>query len=283
MAVWFITGAARGFGRELVVALLRAGDHVIATARQPEDVTKDFPDAGEALLALPLDVTDPGQVEEAVRAGLARFGRVDVLVNNAGYGLFGSVEETSDAEVRRLFDTNVFGLLAVTRALLPTFRGQGSGHVLNMSSSAGFSVGAGRGLYGASKFAVEAISEALHAELAPLGVHVSVIEPGSFRTDFLSCKSRFGVPVSIDDYSKTVGPLITAIESNGGRQPGDPAKAAAAILEIAALADPPFRLQLGSDAVKLVEDKLQTVQASTDQWRALSLSTDFPTSNSPEH
>jgi NAD(P)-dependent dehydrogenase (short-subunit alcohol dehydrogenase family) len=275
MSVWFITGASRGFGRLLAAAALAGGDRVVATARDPQAVLDALPEAGDSLLALRLDVTDERQAQAAVRAAVERYGRIDVLVNNAGYGLFGSVEETSDADVRALFDTNVFGLLNVTRAALPTLRRQGSGRVLNLSSSAGFGVGAGRGLYGASKFAVEAISEALHAELAPLGVHVTVVEPGSFRTEFLSADSRRTAPTGV--YADTVGTLLSAIEANNGRQPGDPDKAVAALRQLVAAPEPPLRLQLGSDSVALVEGKLATVAKELEQWRELSLSTDFPT------
>ncbi|BCL32172.1 oxidoreductase [Streptomyces aurantiacus] len=275
MSVWFITGASRGFGKELTEAALAQGDQVVAAARDPYAVEKALPEAGDRLLAVALDVTDPEQAATAVHAAVERFGRIDVLVNNAGYGLFGSVEETSDTQVRALFDTNVFGMLNVTRAALPTLRRQRAGHVVNISSSAGFVAGPGRGLYGASKFAVEAITEALRGELAPLGVHATVVEPGSFRTGFLSPVSKQQAPVRIPDYDETVGALHTAIDGNDGRQPGNPAKAAAVILELAAADRPPLRLQLGSDCVGLVEGKLASVAEELDLWRALAVSTDF--------
>ena len=272
MSVWFITGASRGFGRELVAAALAAGDQVIATARDPEAIRNAFPEA----LAVQLDVTDPGQAAEAVAAGVRRFGRIDVLVNNAGYGLFGSVEEISDAEVRALFETNVFGLLTVTRAALPTLRAQGAGRIINLSSIAGFSATAGRGLYSASKFAVEAISEALRAELGPLGIQVTVVEPGSFRTEFLTPDSVRQPAHRIPAYADTAGKLLTALAANNGRQPGDPVKAVAAIRALAATPEPPVRLALGSDCVASIESKLAFVAKELDQWRELSLSTDFP-------
>ena len=266
MSVWFVTGASRGFGRALAAAALADGDQVVATARDPRVVGDAFPDAGDSLLAAGLDVTDADQATAAVAAGVERFGRIDVVVNNAGYGLYGSIEETPDADVRALFDTNVFGLLTVTRAVLPTLRAQGAGRVINVSSSAGFAVGAGRGLYGASKFAVEAISEALHGELAPLGIAVTVVEPGSFRTDFLTTHSVRTVEV---------GAAYADMQANDGHQPGDPVKAVAAIRQLAATPAPPLRLQLGSDCVALVEDKLASVGKELDQWRAVALSTDF--------
>jgi NAD(P)-dependent dehydrogenase (short-subunit alcohol dehydrogenase family) len=222
MSVWFITGASRGFGRELAASALAHGDQVIATARDPQKVTDALPGAGDGLLAVQLDVTDSAQAAAAVAAGTDRFGRIDVLVNNAGYGLFGGVEEISDAEARALFDTNVFGLLNVTRAALPTLRSQGAGRVINLSSSAGFASSPGRGLYSASKAAVEGITEALHGELAPLGIHVTVVEPGSFRTNFLSPDSVRRAAQSIPAYADTVGQFVAALETNSGHQPGDP-------------------------------------------------------------
>ncbi|MET1072285.1 MAG: oxidoreductase [Umezawaea sp.] len=275
MSVWFITGASRGFGRELTASALAHGDQVVATARNPRAVTDAFPEAGDSLLALPLDVGDEEQAVAAVTAAVERFGRIDVVVNNAGYGLFGAVEEISDAEARELFDTNVFGLLTVTRAVLPTLRSQGEGRIVNIGSSAGFAVSAGRGLYGASKFAVEAITEALHDELAPLGIHVTVVEPGSFRTGFLTADSKRRPTTTIPAYADTVGELQTAIEAGNGRQPGDPAKAVAAIRRLVTTGEPPLRLQLGSDCVNLVEGKLAAVAKELDEWRALALSTDF--------
>ena len=276
MSVWFITGASRGFGRLLTAAALAGGDSVIAAARNPQAVRDAFPHSGDSLLAVALDVGDPRQAVEAVASGIERFDRIDVVVNNAGYGLFGAVEEISDAQARALFDTNVFGLLNVTRAVLPTLRSQGAGHIVNMGSSAGIGVGAGRGLYGASKFAVEAITEALRAELAPIGIHVTVVEPGSFRTDFLTADSKRTAAVEIPDYADTVGTLLTAIETNAGRQPGDPAKAVAAIRTVVELTDPPLRLPLGSDCVRLIETKLESVANELDQWREMASSTDFP-------
>lgn len=272
---WFITGASRGFGNALARAALADGDRVIATARRPESVRSSLGGSDEAVLVLPLDVTDEAQARDAVAVGLERFGQIGVLVNNAGYGVFGSIEEVDDAAVRDLFATNVFGLLNVTRAALPAMRGRRAGRIINVSSSAGFATGAGRGIYGASKFAVEGISEALRAEVGPLGIAVTVLEPGSFRTEFLSGRSRGEARVAIDDYVATVGALQTAIESSDGRQPGDPDKAVAAILGLARAEDPPARLQLGSDSVALVEAKLRSVADELELWRSVSLSTDF--------
>jgi NAD(P)-dependent dehydrogenase (short-subunit alcohol dehydrogenase family) len=275
MSVWFITGAARGLGLELAASAVTYGDQVIATARDPQAIAKALPEGSESMLTVQLDVTDQEQAAAAVSAGVERFGRVDVLVNNAGYGLFGGVEEISDAEARAVFDTNVFGLLNVTRAALPTLRSQGAGHIINIGSSAGFFSSAGRGLYGASKSAVEAITEALHAELAPLGIRATVVEPGSFRTQFLTADSQRQARQIIPAYDGTAGQLRAGIEAGNGHQPGDPVKAAAAIRALAAAPDPPLRLQLGSDCVTLVEGKLASVAAELGHWRDLALSTDF--------
>ena len=192
-----------------------------------------------------------------------------------GTALFGGVDEASDGEVRALFDTNVFGLLTVTRAVLPIMRAQGSGRVLTLSSSAGFAAGAGRGLYGAAEFAVEGLSEALRAELAPLGIQVTIVEPGSFRTDFLSTAGVRRVATRIPAYDGTVGELLDALGSASGRQPGDPARAGAIIRELGSLPDRPARLQLGSDCVALVEEKLAPVARELETWRETALSTDF--------
>lgn len=233
------------------------------------------PDAGDSLLALKLDVTDQVQATAAIDAAVKRFGQIDVLVNNAGYGLFGGIEEISDSEARAIFDNNVFGLLNVTRAALPTLRRQGSGRIINIGSSAGFAASPGRGMYGASKSAVEAITEALHGELAPHGIHVTVVEPGSFRTEFLTADSMRQPARKIPAYSGTVGKLYDAIAKGSGQQPGNPVKAADAIRQLAAVPDPPVRLQLGSDCIDLVEDKLANVGQDLDKWRDLALSTDF--------
>ncbi|MFD0886131.1 SDR family oxidoreductase [Streptosporangium algeriense] len=195
MSVWFVTGASRGFGREIVIAALKAGHQVVATVRDPG--TDRLPQGyGERLLTTRLDVTHSRQAETAVAEAVTAFGRIDVLVNNAGYGLLGAVEETSDAEVRRLFDTNVFGLLSVTRAVLPIMRGQGAGHVINLSSIAAISTVAGLSAYAATKHAVEGICEALAEEVSPYGVKVTSVQPGSFRTDFLNATS-FRPPVRL--------------------------------------------------------------------------------------
>ena len=223
--------------------------------------------------ALPLDVTSEEQARAAVESAVERFGRIDVLVNNAGRGLLGAVEEATDADVRAVYETNVFGLLAVTRAALPQLRQQRSGRIVNMSSMGGFSQGPGWGVYGSTKFAVEGLSEALGAELAPLGIGVTIVEPGAFRTDFLDGTSLQHVSRVIDDYDGNVGRMRGWAASSNGAQPGDPAKAAVAIVDAVTAAEPPTRLQLGADAVARVEQKLSHVAAETERWRTVALST----------
>ncbi|MEU2064892.1 oxidoreductase [Streptomyces sp. NPDC013455] len=273
MSVWFVTGASRGLGAEITREALDRGHSVIATARDASAVLKAYPEKPERLLAVSADVTEPEQLTAAVEAGLAEFGRIDVVVNNAGYGLVGTIEETAEEAVRDLFEVNVFGVLNTLRATLPTLRAQRSGHVLNIGSVAGFATAPATGLYGASKFAVEGISEALHGELAPLGIRVTVVEPGGFRTDFLHSSSIKVAPATIDDYADGAGPVREALAANDGRQPGDPEKAARAIVDVTEAAEPPLRLQLGADAVERVEAKLDVVRRELDQWRQVALST----------
>ncbi|MBP2477493.1 NAD(P)-dependent dehydrogenase (short-subunit alcohol dehydrogenase family) [Crossiella equi] len=272
MATWFITGAARGFGLEIARQALDRRDTVVATARKPESIP--LPESPN-LLAKALDVTDPAQVQTAVAAAVARFGRIDVLVNNAGRGLLGAVEELSDAEVRAVYETNVFGLLTVTRAVLPVLRAQRSGHVLNIGSVGGFTTGAGWGVYGSTKFAVEGITEGLRAELAPLGIQVTVVEPGVFRTDFLDASSLHRGGTTIADYADTAGRVRDWAGENNHQQPGDPVKAAAAILRVAGDPEAPVRLQLGADCVTRVEAKLAAVEQELARWRYLAVSTGY--------
>ncbi|MFD4240505.1 oxidoreductase [Streptomyces sp. NPDC058525] len=273
MSVWFVTGASRGLGAAITREALDRGHQVIATARDAAAVLQAHPDTPAGLLAVPADVTEPGQLAAAVQAAVAQFGRIDVVVNNAGYGLVGAIEEVGDKAARALFDVNVFGALNTLRATLPTLRAQRSGHVLNIGSVGGFATAPGVGLYGASKFALEGITEALHGELAPLGIRVTIVEPGGFRTDFLGSSSMHVEPASIADYAAGAGPVREALAHNDGRQPGDPAKAAKAIVDITEAAEPPLRLQLGADAVERVEAKLDLVRRELDAWRHVALST----------
>ncbi|WP_442810086.1 oxidoreductase [Streptomyces sp. W16] len=273
MSVWFVTGASRGLGAEITREALERGHSVIATARDVSAVRRAYPQKPDGLLAVNADVTEPEQLTAAVQAGLAEFGRIDIVANNAGYGLIGAVEEISDKAARALFDVNVFGVLNTLRATLPTLRAQRSGHVLNIGSVGGFATAPAAGLYGASKFALEGVSEALHGELAPLGVRVTIVEPGGFRTDFLNSLSIQVEPASIADYLAGAGPVREALAANDGRQPGDPVKAAKAIVDITEVAEPPLRLQLGADAIERVEAKLDLVRRELDQWRQVALST----------
>ncbi len=275
MSVWFVTGASKGFGQHIVHEALSRGHQVVATARRPETVTTAFPDAGDALLAVALDVTDGAQATAAVAAALERFGRIDVLVNNAGRGLLGAVEEATDAEVRAVFETNVFGLLAITRAVLPVMRRLRAGHVINLSSVGGIAVGQGWGVYGATKYAVEGLSEALRQELAPLGIHVTIIEPGVFRTDFLDRASLHAAATVIDDYAATSGRTRDYAETTNHRQEGDPAKLARAVVDVTAATEPPVRLQLGADCVARVGERLDTIRTELETWRAVAEATAF--------
>jgi len=271
--VWFITGASRGFGALIAREALERGDRVVAAARNPQTVIDALGEQPN-LLAVKLDVTSEADATHAVEQALARFSRIDVLVNNAGYGLLGAVEESSDSEVKAVFNTNVFGLLTVTRAVLPQMRKQRSGHVINMSSIGGYAAYAGWGVYGATKFAVEGLGEALAIELAPLGVHVTTVEPGFFRTDFLNDNSLVSTRARIDDYAQTVGAMRDFAAHANHAQPGDPQKLAAAILKLADSATPPVRLPLGSDTVAKIGEKNRFVEQQLDAWRALAVSTD---------
>ena len=227
------------------------------------------------VFAVALDVTDESQAKKAIDAGLKQFGRIDVLVNNAGYGLLGAVEESSAQEVENIYRTNVFGLLNVTRAVLPCMRKQKSGHIINISSIGGYSSYPGWGIYSSTKFAVEGITESLHGELAPLGIHVTVVEPGFFRTDFLDSSSLIKTANVISDYADTVGKMRDSLEGHNHQQPGDPSKLAQAILQLVKAAEPPVRLPLGTDTVKRIADKNAFVEKETETWRMVAVSTDF--------
>lgn len=274
MRVWFITGASRGFGARITAEALAQGDAVVATARDPSTVTKQF-GSHERLLAVKLDVTNEAQAHEAAGAAVKTFGRIDVLVNNAGFGLLGAVEEASDAETQRVFGTNVFGLLNVTRAVLPHMRRQRSGHVINISSVGGYAGYPGWGVYGATKFAVEGLSEAMHAELAPLGIHVTVVEPGFFRTDFLDDQSLSRTRQEIPDYIDTVGKTRNVAADVNHAQRGDPSKLAAAFMKLVDTNTPPTRLPLGSDTVERIEAKHAHVEKELAAWRDVAVSTDW--------
>jgi NAD(P)-dependent dehydrogenase (short-subunit alcohol dehydrogenase family) len=270
---WFITGASRGFGALIAEQALARGDNVVATARDPLTVTKRLGDSPN-VLAVALDVTDDAQAHAAADAAVSRFGRIDILLNNAGFGLLGAVEEATKQEIERVYATNVFGLLTVTRAVLPHMRRQRSGHVLNISSIGGYAASAGWGVYCSTKFAVEGLTEALALELKPLGVHVTVIEPGFFRTDFLDARSLSVSPSRIDDYADTAGAMRSFAATANHAQPGDPSKLARALMKVVDASDPPLRMPFGSDAVRRIETKNAFVTQELARWRDLAVSTD---------
>ncbi len=273
--IWLITGASRGIGARIAEAALAQGDAVVATSRSADSVTERL-GTSDALLPLALDVTDEAQARHAVGAALERFGRIDVLVNNAGYGLLGAVEEATADEVRRLYETNVFGLLNVTRSVLPCMRSRRAGHVINISSLGGVQSAAGFGVYCSTKFAVEGLTEALHAELAPLGIHATVVEPGYFRTEFLDTASLSVSPMVLEDYAESAGVVREVARRINLNQPGDPVRLARAMMQLVASPTPPLRLPLGTDTLQTIADKHAFVEKETAQWRALAASTDFP-------
>ncbi len=274
--IWLITGANRGLGAAIARAALDAGDSVVAGARNPDTIAGALGAASPTFLPVALDVTDAPAAEAAVVAALERFGRIDVLVNNAGYGQFGAFEETGMEAMRRQFETNVFGLMNVTHTVLPAMRRQRSGHIFNISSIGGFRGGDRYSAYAASKFAVEGFSESLSAELAVFGIRVTVVEPGFFRTDFLQDTSVQYGSVEIEDYAEASAASRTFYDERSGKQAGDPAKLGEALVKLAADPHPPVRFPVGTDAVAVVEGKIAAVQAEVDRWRELSASTDFP-------
>lgn len=273
--VWFVTGSSRGIGRALVEALLASGEQVAATARPSELALLDNLDEGRGrAVKLPLDVRDEPAAREAVSQTLAAFGRIDVVVNNAGYGNVGSIEDTDITDIRDQIDTNLFGAINVTKAALPILRVQGSGHFIQFSSIAGRIGPAGRGAYAAAKWGVEGFSECLAKEVEPLGIRVTVVEPGGFRTDFAGASTQMtsGRP----EYAATVGQVVKFQTDYNGKQPGDPARAATVLMQIAAMERPPFRLPLGSDAYGFAEQSEMMRLEELKSWRELTCSTDFP-------
>ena len=273
--VWFITGASTGFGREMAEQLLADGAKVKATARKPEQLSDLAAKYPETALILPLDVTKDAAVQSAVEKTLAKFGHVDVLVNNAGYGTAGAVEEVTEAEFMPMYETNVFGLIRVTKALLPQFRERRSGHIVNLSSIGGLVGLPGWGLYNSSKFAVEGLSEALFVELAPLGVKVLIVEPGPFRTDFLG-RSGQEAAQRIADYDQTSGKTREYMKTNDGKQAGDPVRAVQAIIAAVASPNTPKHLLLGKLALTRFRQKLDEFTQEIAAWEPVTLGSDFP-------
>ena len=273
--VWFITGCSTGFGRELGQLALRRGWRVVVTARdvaRVQDLTKGHEDRA---LALSLDVTKTDQIQAAVKQAEERFGAVDVLVNNAGYGYQSSIEEGIDAEVRAQFDANVFGLAAMIRAVLPGMRARRRGHIINLSSQAGFIGFEGSGYYAATKHAVEGLSDSLSREVAPLGIKVTCVEPGPFRTDWAGRSLKQTRP-SIADYQNTVGARLELTANYSGKQPGDPVRAAESIIRIVEADNPPKHLVLGSIALDGVRNKLKETLAEVEAWADMSRNADYP-------
>jgi NAD(P)-dependent dehydrogenase (short-subunit alcohol dehydrogenase family) len=270
--VWFITGVSRGLGLALANAVLAKGDLVIGTTRNGE------PPAGlttGGATILPLEVTDGVQVAKVVEAAHGRYGRLDVLVNNAGYGLLGPVEATTPEEADHVFAVNFFGPLNLIRAALPLLRGQRRSHIVNISSIAGIAPMGGSGLYAAAKFALEGLSQSLAQEVAPFGIWVTLVEPGAFRTDFLSRHSIRRAGGMIDEYAATSGRAVDGLLARNGAQPGDPDRGAAAIIEAVEADEPPLNLVLGSDALRRAKARLDRFEDDLMRWESITLSTDF--------
>lgn len=273
--VWFITGCSTGFGRELATHVLERGWRAVVTARNRDSVADLVEGREDRALALALDVTDAAQIATAVEAAEDKFGRIDVLVNNAGYGYQSSIEEGEEAEIRAQFDANVFGLFALTRAVLPILRAQRSGRILNITSVAGLIGFPASGYYAASKHAVEGWSDTLRAEVAPLGIHVTCIEPGPFRTDWAG-RSLRQTPNRIAGYADTAGKRMDDTRGVSGTQAGDPARAADAMIALSEQPDPPRHLVLGRFGHEAVVTRLKERLAEIERYRDISLATDFP-------
>ncbi|MGA5824335.1 oxidoreductase [Kitasatospora sp. NPDC094028] len=273
--VWLITGANSGFGQAIAEAAIAAGDTVVAAARRPETLSGLVAAHPGRVVPVRLDVTDQAQIAAAVEETLARFGRVDVLVNNAGRGVIGAVEESTDGELRDLMELHFFGPAALTRAVLPHMRARGSGAVVQMSSMGGRFSFPGVGAYSATKFALEGLSEALAKEVAGFGIKVLIVEPGAFRTGFAG-GGALAHSAPIEAYEPIVGPVRTGLPDSDGKQPGDPVKAAEAILAALAAEPTPLRLALGSDSVDGVLGNLDGAREELRAWEAVGRGTDFP-------
>jgi NAD(P)-dependent dehydrogenase (short-subunit alcohol dehydrogenase family) len=271
---WFVTGASRGFGAEIVKAALRSGDRVVATARKRAALVDGLgPDTGQ-LMSIELDVTDAAQARKAVDAAMSRFGGIDVLVNNAGYGHMGFFEEMTIEDVHQQFATNLFGVFNVTWAALPGMRAARKGRIFNISSLGGIVGAQFASLYCGSKFALEGFSECLSKEIAPFGLFVALVEPGPFRTDFLKPESARFLGKPIADYDDRRAQVRAGFEARNGLQPGDPAKLAEAIVRLADEPNPPLRFVAGSVALNAAEEKLAAMRTEFEKWRKLSVSTD---------
>jgi len=273
--VWFITGCSTGFGREIARQVLARGWSAVVTARNPQQLQAIVAGHEENALALPLDVNDKDAVARAIRAAEQKFGRIDVLVNNAGYGYLAAIEEGEDDEVRAMFETNVFGVIALTKAVLPGMRAREKGHIVNFSSIGGLVSFPATGYYHATKYAVEGLSESLAQEVSPLGIKVLIVEPGPFRTDWAG-RSIKQSKTRLPDYEQTAGKRRAETEARSGNQVGDPVRGAQAIIRAVEAKDAPLRLLLGKPALDLAYKKLETQKADFDAWAETTRSADFP-------
>lgn len=273
--VWFITGCSTGFGKELAKLVLDRGWRAVVTARKPEQLQDLVQSYGENVLALPLDVTNKEQVTAAMQQAEAKFGKIDVLVNNAGYGYLAAIEEGEEDQVRAMFETNFFGLMDLTQRVLPGMRKRGSGTIVNVSSIGGLTSFAATGYYHATKYAVEGMSESLAIEVAPVGIKVLIVEPGPFRTDWAG-RSLLESKIVIADYDKTAGERRRQSKERSGKQPGDPVRGAEAIIKAVLSDDPPLRLLLGKPALDLAHKKIDSMEQDFENWEETTLSADFP-------
>jgi NAD(P)-dependent dehydrogenase (short-subunit alcohol dehydrogenase family) len=274
-STWFITGCSSGFGRELTRVVLARGYRAAVTARDPKQVTELVAGYEKRTMVLRLDVTDKAQVAESVRSAEEHFGAIDVLVNNAGIGYFAAVEESEDKDTRRMFEIDFFGLASMIDAVLPGMRNRRAGHIINISSIAGLAPFPSLGYYCAAKFAVEGLSECLAMEVAPLGIKVTIVEPSGFRTDWAG-RSANEVRVEIADYAATAGAVRRELRELSGKQPGDPIRAANAIIQAIESPNPPLHLLLGKDALRMAREKLSTLRRDFDAWEETTVGADFP-------
>ncbi len=275
--VWFITGCSTGFGRNIALEVLKNGNKVAVTSRNTDDVKDIIAQYPDTAVAIKLDVTKNDQIKAAVEQATQKFGTIDVLVNNAGIGYFGAIEESEDEEVRRMFEINFFGLAQVTNAVLPVMRSQKSGHIINISSVGGMMALPGIGFYNATKFAVTGYSEALAKEVADMGIKVTIIAPSGFRTDWAG-RSANNTKIVIDDYKSTAHSTQEMIRKNSGVQPGDPVRAAIAIMKVVDAENPPVRLLLGAGALKGARAKITELQTDIDTWEETTVWADNPPS-----
>ena len=275
-STWLITGCSTGFGRELARAVVARGYRAVVTARNPHQVEDLVAGHLDRTLALRLDVTDPAQVAEAVQSAEEHFGGIDVLVNNAGIGYFAAVEESDEAEVRRMFEINFFGLARMTRAVLPGMRKRRSGHIINIASICGLAAIPSLGDYSATKFAVEGLSECLALEVGPLGIRVTLVEPSGFRTRWAGGSAKDSSAREIADYDATAGAARRTLRDLNGKQPGDPVRAANAIMQAVEAPVPPLHLLLGKDALRMARAKLDALHRDFDAWQKVTVGADFP-------